>query len=246
MPPAAEWSPVQQGVRAGAFRVVPLPHQRVAVYEHMLPQSPLRFLLADDAGAGKTVMTGLHIREMLNRGRLRPRPHLLPGRADMELQRELRISSTWSFGFCAAKTFRQRSLANDEGLSSSAWTRRPTESIRERLAAAQFDLVVFDEAATNWPGRTVAALTPRPSATGWRRRWRRRRIFCCLRRPAHGETVSVFRAVAAAGCHVFSTMDALGEMGHESAANFFHTAGSRKNGGLPGAFRFTSRACARR
>ena len=52
-------------------RVVPLPHQRVAVYEHMLPQNPLRFLLADDAGAGKTVMTGLYIREMINRGRLR-------------------------------------------------------------------------------------------------------------------------------------------------------------------------------
>jgi transcriptional regulator with XRE-family HTH domain len=43
-------------------RVVPLPHQRVAVYEHMLPQNPLRFLLADDAGAGKTVqIAGLTI-----------------------------------------------------------------------------------------------------------------------------------------------------------------------------------------
>ena len=37
----------------------PLPHQRIAVYEHMLGQSPLRFLLADDAGAGKTIMTGM-------------------------------------------------------------------------------------------------------------------------------------------------------------------------------------------
>lgn len=42
----------------------PLPHQRIAVYEHMLPQSRLRFLLADDAGAGKTIMTGMYIREM--------------------------------------------------------------------------------------------------------------------------------------------------------------------------------------
>ena len=36
----------------------PLPHQHIAVYEHMLQQTPLRFLLADDAGAGKTIMTG--------------------------------------------------------------------------------------------------------------------------------------------------------------------------------------------
>ncbi len=45
----------------------PLPHQRIAVYDHMLQQTRLRFLLADDAGAGKTIMTGLYIREMLSR-----------------------------------------------------------------------------------------------------------------------------------------------------------------------------------
>ena len=45
----------------------PLPHQRIAVYERMLNLSPLRFLLADDAGAGKTIMTGLYLREVLAR-----------------------------------------------------------------------------------------------------------------------------------------------------------------------------------
>lgn len=49
----------------------PLPHQRIAVYEHMLPQQRLRFLLADDAGAGKTIMAGLYIREMLSRRLIR-------------------------------------------------------------------------------------------------------------------------------------------------------------------------------
>ena len=39
----------------------PLPHQRVAGYEHILPHWPIRFLLADDAGAGKTIMTGLAV-----------------------------------------------------------------------------------------------------------------------------------------------------------------------------------------
>ncbi|MGI8927599.1 MAG: helicase-related protein [Tepidiformaceae bacterium] len=52
-------------------RIDPLPHQRLAVYEQMLPQARLRFLLADDAGAGKTIMAGLYIREMLARGFIR-------------------------------------------------------------------------------------------------------------------------------------------------------------------------------
>ena len=45
----------------------PLPHQFIAVYEHLLKHVPLRFLLADDAGAGKTIMTGLYIQEALLR-----------------------------------------------------------------------------------------------------------------------------------------------------------------------------------
>ena len=48
----------------------PLPHQITAVYEEMLPRQPLRFLLADDPGAGKTIMAGLFIKELLVRGDL--------------------------------------------------------------------------------------------------------------------------------------------------------------------------------
>jgi superfamily II DNA or RNA helicase len=44
--------------------VEPLPHQISAVYEAMLPRQPLRFVLADDPGAGKTIMAGLLIREL--------------------------------------------------------------------------------------------------------------------------------------------------------------------------------------
>ena len=53
--------------------VVPIPHQILAVYESMLPRTPLRFLLADDPGAGKTIMAGLYIRELMIRGDLRRR-----------------------------------------------------------------------------------------------------------------------------------------------------------------------------
>src|SRR3989449_5262098 len=50
--------------------VDPLPHQITAVYEAMLPRQPLRFLLADDPGAGKTIMAGLLIKELIARGDL--------------------------------------------------------------------------------------------------------------------------------------------------------------------------------
>ena len=49
--------------------VEPLPHQISAVYEEMLPRQPMRFLLADDPGAGKTIMTGLLLKELLMRKR---------------------------------------------------------------------------------------------------------------------------------------------------------------------------------
>ena len=50
--------------------VMPLPHQITAVYEAMLPRQPLRFLLADDPGAGKTIMAGLLMKELMARGDL--------------------------------------------------------------------------------------------------------------------------------------------------------------------------------
>lgn len=50
--------------------VEPLPHQISAVYGEMLPRQPLRFLLADDPGAGKTIMTGLFIKELMLRSDL--------------------------------------------------------------------------------------------------------------------------------------------------------------------------------
>src|SRR5690606_25119916 len=46
----------------------PLPHQVPAVYGEMLPRQPLRLLLADDPGSGKTIMAGLHIKEPMGRG----------------------------------------------------------------------------------------------------------------------------------------------------------------------------------
>ena len=69
--------------------VEPLPHQITAVYEEMLPRQPLRFLLADDPGAGKTIMAGLLIKELITRGDLRRCLIICPGSLTEQWQDEL-------------------------------------------------------------------------------------------------------------------------------------------------------------
>src|SRR5574338_551791 len=69
--------------------VEPLPHQITAVYEEMLPRQPLRFLLADDPGAGKTIMAGLLMKEMIARGDLERCLVVAPGSLVEQWQDEL-------------------------------------------------------------------------------------------------------------------------------------------------------------
>ena len=69
--------------------VEPLPHQITAVYESMLPRLPLRFLLADDPGAGKTIMAGLLIKELIARGDVQRCLVVCPGALAEQWQDEL-------------------------------------------------------------------------------------------------------------------------------------------------------------
>ena len=69
--------------------IEPLPHQITAVYEEMLTRYPLRFLLADDPGAGKTVMAGLLIRELMVRGDVRRCLICVPGKLTRQWKDEL-------------------------------------------------------------------------------------------------------------------------------------------------------------
>src|SRR5205823_6289754 len=69
--------------------VDPFPHQITAVYDAMLPRQPLRFLLADDPGAGKTIMAGLLIKELIARGDLQRCLVVCPGSLAEQWQDEL-------------------------------------------------------------------------------------------------------------------------------------------------------------
>jgi len=132
-------------------RVVPLPHQRIAVYEHLLPQNPLRFLLADDAGAGKTIMTGLYIREMINRGRAKSVLILCPAGLTWNWQRELHYFFNLEFQVLTGSDFRKGDPLGEasQRLFILSIDTAAGPELRSRIAgpdALGFDLAVFDEA----------------------------------------------------------------------------------------------------
>ena len=132
-------------------RIDPLPHQRIAVYERMLPQEPLRFLLADDAGAGKTIMTGLYVREMLMRGRIRRVLIVPPAGLVGNWERELRTLFRLRFRIVSgAETRSGNPFAEPHGdlaiVSLDTLRGRAAFATLADAGTAPYDLVVFDEA----------------------------------------------------------------------------------------------------
>lgn len=132
--------------------VDPLPHQITAVYESMLPRQPLRFLLADDPGAGKTIMAGLLIKELVARGDLQRCLIVCPGSLAEQWQDELYRRFHLPFEILtndkleAARTgnwFMETNLviARLDKLSRN-------EDVQQKLQApdCRWDLVVCDEA----------------------------------------------------------------------------------------------------
>jgi superfamily II DNA or RNA helicase len=132
--------------------VEPLPHQIIAVYEAMLSRQPLRFLLADDPGAGKTIMAGLLIKELIARGDLQRCLVVSPGSLIEQWQDELYRRFQLPFEILtndkldAARTgnwFLENSLviARLDKLSRD-------EDVKQKLRAPEchWDLVVCDEA----------------------------------------------------------------------------------------------------
>ncbi len=132
--------------------VEPLPHQITAVYEAMLPRQPLRFLLADDPGSGKTIMAGLLMKELIARGDLQRCLVVCPGSLAEQWQDELYRRFHLPFEILtndkleAARTgnwFLEANLviARLDKLSRN-------EDVQQKLQApdGRWDLVVCDEA----------------------------------------------------------------------------------------------------
>ena len=129
----------------------PLPHQRIAVYQRMLQQSPLRFLLADDAGAGKTIMTGLYVREMLSRRLLRRVLVVPPAGLVGNWEREMRTLFRLPFRIVGGTEARAGNpfLGPESDLVIVSVDTLAGERMFGHLKDPQtdpYDLVVFDEA----------------------------------------------------------------------------------------------------
>ena len=135
---------------ASSSQIVPLPHQISAVYDDMLVQyNSLRFLLADDPGAGKTIMAGLLIKELMVRGALERCLIVAPGNLVEQWQDELwdkfriRFDILTREDVCPENNFfadRQKIIARLDMLSRS-------QELQEQIKRAdEWDLIVCDEA----------------------------------------------------------------------------------------------------
>ncbi|MFI5455807.1 MAG: DEAD/DEAH box helicase family protein [Isosphaerales bacterium] len=128
----------------------PLPHQRIAVYDHMLPQPRLHFLLADEPGGGKTIMAGLYIREMLARRLIRRILVVPPAGLIGNWERELRTLFSLDFhiiGGSDSKADNPFRGPNSDRLIVSVDTlagERTFARLQEQ-GVEPYDLCIFDE-----------------------------------------------------------------------------------------------------
>lgn len=133
-----------------ASAVEPLPHQISAVYEEMLPRIPLRFVLADDPGAGKTIMTGLLVKEMLARGDLKRCLVVCPGNLVEQWQDELNEKFGLRFTIMTndaleASVGRNAFAEIDLAIARLDKLARSDE-VQDLLRQTRWDLIVCDEA----------------------------------------------------------------------------------------------------
>lgn len=128
----------------------PLPHQISAVYQNMLPKMPLRYVLADDPGAGKTIMAGLLVKEMLARGDLKRCLIVCPGNLVEQWQDELYRKFGLKFTILTndlleASVTRNAFKENDLCIARLDKLSR-SEDVQALLKDTTWDLVVVDEA----------------------------------------------------------------------------------------------------
>ncbi|MCX7692847.1 MAG: helicase-related protein [Tepidimonas taiwanensis] len=130
--------------------VEPLPHQITAVYESMLPRQPLRFVLADDPGAGKTIMAGLYIRELLMRADAKRVLIVAPGSLVEQWQDEMYEKFGLSFTLFSREQVEQSRSGNPfddhDLLVARVDQLARADDLQEKLRLSRWDLVVVDEA----------------------------------------------------------------------------------------------------
>ncbi|MEC9086295.1 MAG: helicase-related protein, partial [Pseudomonadota bacterium] len=142
--------------------VEPLPHQISAVYEAMLPRQPLRFVLADDPGAGKTIMAGLLIRELLMRADAKRILIVSPGGLTEQWQDELLEKFGVQFEIFSREKQEQCASGNFFDEANQLICRLDqlsrNEDFQEKLKNTEWDLIIVDEAhklSANYFGNKV-------------------------------------------------------------------------------------------
>ncbi len=130
--------------------IMPLPHQITAVYGEMLTRQPLRFLLADDPGAGKTIMAGLLIKELIVRGDVKRCLICVPGGLAPQWQDELWFKFQLHFDIITRETTESAVSGNPFAEKEQVIMRLDQvardEDLQEKLRRTEWDMVIVDEA----------------------------------------------------------------------------------------------------
>ncbi|MEQ8192389.1 MAG: helicase-related protein, partial [Candidatus Eremiobacterota bacterium] len=130
--------------------IEPLPHQLEAVYDYFLKLPRIRFLLADDPGAGKTIMAGLLIKELKIRGLINRILIITPANLSFQWQRELKEKFREDFRVINSDVLRTNYginpwQDNKQTITSISWVSR-IDDAKESLLRTHWDLVIVDEA----------------------------------------------------------------------------------------------------
>src|SRR6516225_3708691 len=131
-------------------RVGPLPHQLEAVYDYFLAMPRIRFLLADDPGAGKTIMAGLLLKELKIRGLVKRTLIITPASLSFQWQREMKEKFREQFEVIRSDVLRANYGMNpwqerNQVVTSISWVSR-IEDAKDSLLRSRWDLIVVDEA----------------------------------------------------------------------------------------------------
>src|SRR6266403_3489405 len=131
-------------------RVDPLPHQLEAVYDYFLTMPRIRFLLADDPGAGKTIMAGLLLKELKIRGLVKRTLIITPASLSFQWQREMKEKFRENFEIIRSDVLRANYGMNpwqerNQVVTSISWVSR-IEDAKDSLLRSRWDLIIVDEA----------------------------------------------------------------------------------------------------